>query len=62
MASNTREAVKDALRLREELTSNYIELWKSLFHNSIELLYADVVRKRFIFDTLINRGAIDYDL
>lgn len=62
MASNTREAVKDALRLREELTSNYIELWKSLFHNSIELLNADDVPKRYIFETLLNYGAIAYDI
>lgn len=61
MASNTKQAVKDALRLREELTTNYIELWKSLFHNSIELLNGGDLPKRYLFETLLNRGAIAYD-
>lgn len=61
MASNTKQAVKDALLLREELTTNYIELWKSLFHNSIELLNGGDLPKRYLFETLLNRGAIAYD-
>lgn len=60
MASNTKQAIQEALRLREDYTSNYMGMFKSLYHNSIELVDSDVP-KRYLFEVLLNRGAVAYD-
>lgn len=62
MASNTKQAVKEAMRKRAEYTNNYEALFRLLFHNSVKINnLPEKLPKRYLLNTLLNKGAIAYD-
>lgn len=62
MASNTKQAVKEAMRKRIEYENNYNSLFRLLFHNSVKIknLPKDLP-KRYLLANLLNKGSIAYD-
>ena len=62
MASNTKQAVKDALKKRQDYENDYRSLFSMLYHNSItvENLPEDLP-KRYLLRVLKNKGGIAYD-
>jgi hypothetical protein len=60
--NNTKEATRQALKLRAELETYYNKLFCNLFHNSIEIenLPRDLP-KRYILNVLYEEGQIAYD-
>lgn len=62
MASGTRNAVKEALRKRQDYGNDYRSLFSMLFHNSIVIEnLPDDLPKRYLLRVLKNKGAIAYD-
>lgn len=62
MASNTKQAVREAIRKREEYRNNYNSLFRLLFHNSVKIKNLPVdLPKRYLLANLLNRGSIAYD-
>lgn len=62
MGNNTRQAVKDALKRRQEYENDYRSLFSMLFHNAVvvENLPEDLP-KRYLLRVLKNKGGIAYD-
>lgn len=62
MASNTKQAVKEAERKRRVYYNNYQYLFNTLFHNSVNIknLPKDLP-KRYLLGILLNYGSIAYD-
>lgn len=61
-ASNTREARREAQRTRDRVFNNWNTLFRSLYHNSVNIIGDEAVPKRYLLRTLINKGGIAYDL
>ena len=60
MASNTREAMREARTRRQQLYDDYLARFVTLFHNSIILENLDVP-KRYLIKLLLERGAVAFD-
>ena len=62
MANNTRQAVKEAIRKRQDYENDYRSLFSMLFHNAVivEKLPEDLP-KRYLLRVLKNKGGIAYD-
>lgn len=62
MATNSKQARRDAERLRKDLKSNYENLFRGYYHNTVivENLPEDLP-KRYLLKTLMNKGGIAYD-
>lgn len=60
MATNTRQARREAEQKRREYYNKYIELFSLLFHNSVKFKNLGEVPKRYLLRTLLNNGAIAY--
>lgn len=62
MASNTKQAVKEAIRKRRIYSNNYNSLFRLLFHNSVKINNLPKnLPKRYLLGNLLNKGAIAYD-
>lgn len=61
MASNTKQAIKEAQQRRKTLLCNYIDMWRALFHNSVTLSDNMDVPKRYLLKLLLENGAVAYD-
>lgn len=62
MASNTKQAVKEAIRNRRIFKNNYNALFRMLFHNSVKINnLPNELPKRYLLNNLLNKGAIAYD-
>lgn len=61
MATNTRQARKEAENRKKTLQSNYENLFCSLFDNSVEVLNSGDLPKRYLLRVLRDKGGIAYD-
>ena len=60
MATNSRQARREAEKKRREYTQNYLDRFTILFHNAVEITECKAP-KRYILEVLYNQGAIAYD-
>lgn len=61
MATNTREARKEAEARKKELSANYENLFCSLFDNSVEIVNGGDLPKRYLLRVLRDKGGIAFD-
>lgn len=61
MANNTRDARRIAERKRKIYVDNYRNRFAVLFHNSVKVLNADDLPKRYLLRVLLEFGGIAYD-
>lgn len=61
MATNSRQARREAENKRREYAQNYLNCFTILFHNAVEIKSCGAP-KRYILEVLYNQGAIAYDL
>ena len=61
MATSTRQAKAEAKALRDRLTNDYTNRLKILFHNCVEVENEGELPKRYLLETLYNKGGIAYD-
>ena len=61
MATNSRQARREAEKKRREYAQNYLDRFTILFHNAVEIKSCEAP-KRYILEVLYNQGAIAYDL
>lgn len=61
MAINSREARREAERVRAERISDYKARFAMLFHNSVTVDNLADLPKRYLLRTLLRRGGIAYD-
>lgn len=62
MATNTKQARRDAERKRQQYYENYMADFCSLYHNSVEVLNLPLdLPKRYLLKTLLTKGGIAYD-
>ena len=64
MAINTRESVKEALNKRKRYCESYLNRFSIFFHNSVSIETNEFkdLPKRYLLKTLMNKGAIAFDL
>ena len=64
MAINTRESVKEALNRRKRYFESYLNRFSIFFHNSVSIETSEFkdLPKRYLLRTLMNKGAIAFDL
>lgn len=60
MATNSRQARREAEKKRREYMQNYFDRFTILFHNAVKIEACEAP-KRYILDVLFNQGAIAYD-
>lgn len=62
MATNSKQARKQAQLTRKELRANYENFFRSLYHNSVTIdNLPEALPKRYLLRTLLNNGGIAYD-
>ena len=62
MANSTKQAVRNAIKKRQDYENDYRSLFSMLFHNSVEVLNKPVdLPKRYLLRVLKNKGGIAYD-
>lgn len=62
MANTTRQAVREAIKIRENRFNIYMSLFSMLYHNSIEIEnLPNDLPKRYLLRVLKNKGGIAYD-
>ena len=61
MANNTRNARREAEKKRKVYADNYRNRFAVLFHNSVNVLNADDLPKRYLLRVLLEHGGIAYD-
>lgn len=61
MANNTRNARREAEKKRKVYADNYRNRFAVLFHNSVKVLNADDLPKRYLLRVLLEHGGIAYD-
>lgn len=62
MATNSRQARREALKKRQDYKNNYIQNFCCLFNQSVEIEnLPNDLPKRYLLKTLRNRGAIAFD-
>lgn len=61
MATNTRQARREAEKLRKLRMENRLDIFKSLFHNSVIIEGDTEVPKRYLLEQLLCFGGIAYD-
>lgn len=61
MANNTREARRVAENKRKVYVDNYRNRFAVLFHNSVKVLNANDLPKRYLLRVLLEHGGIAYD-
>ena len=61
MAQNTRQARREAERTRKQRMEIRLNIFKSLFHNSVKILGDTTVPKRYLLEQLLCFGGIAYD-
>lgn len=63
MAINTRSAVKEALKKSQEYKETYLKRFSTFFHNAVKIETNEFkdLPKRYLLETLMNKGAIAFD-
>ena len=63
MAINTRSAVKEALKKSQEYRETYLKRFSTFFHNAVKIETNEFkdLPKRYLLETLMNKGAIAFD-
>lgn len=61
MANNTRSARREAEKKRKVYENNYRNRFAVLFHNSVKVLNAGDLPKRYLLRVLLEQGGIAYD-
>ena len=63
MAINTRSAVKEALKKYQEYKETYLKRFSTFFHNAVKIETNEFkdLPKRYLLETLMNKGAIAFD-
>lgn len=63
MAINTRSAVKEALKKSQEYKETYLKRFSTFFHNAVKIETTEFkdLPKRYLLETLMNKGAIAFD-
>lgn len=61
MATNTKQARKQAEIKRAKYYNNYISMWCNLFNNSVKVENLGSLPKRYLLRVLRNKGGIAYD-
>lgn len=58
---NSRKAAEEAVKYAQRQKTDYIALFASIFHNSVNVKNANDLPKRYLLRTLLGRGGIAYD-
>ena len=63
MAINTRSAVKESLKKSQEYRETYLKRFSTFFHNAVKIETNEFkdLPKRYLLETLMNKGAIAFD-
>lgn len=63
MAINTRSAVKEAIKKSQEYKETYLKRFSTFFHNAVKIETNEFkdLPKRYLLETLMNKGAIAFD-
>ena len=63
MAINTRSAVKEAQKRSQEYRETYLKRFSTFFHNAVKIETNEFkdLPKRYLLETLMNKGAIAFD-